>query len=458
MVIILNEKTMIRDLTTGSPMRQLLAFSYPFILSNILQQAYNMADMIIVGQFVGSAGLAAASSAGELAVLFLFLCMGFSNAGQIIISQHIGAGNKNRIGNTIGNMFTFLFLLGIILTIIPVIGCDTFLRWLNVPEESFDYARDYALVCFCGMVPVCGYNAVGSILRGMGDSKHPFIFIAIASVLNIVLDLIFVGPLGMACFGAALATVISQSLSFVLSIVFLYRRREEFGFDFKLRSFALRRNEVSAMLKMGLPLSLQLAAISGSMLIINSFINVLGVVAAAATAVGNKITVVANIISGAMNTAGSSIVAQNFAAGKINRVSKTLGCILIICISFCTFLGLMLVLFPEQIFSIFDKNPEVIAYGHVFAPIGFVSLLGFATRPAAMALINGIGNSRLAFICGIVDGIIARIGLSVLFGMFTDMGVAGYWLGSALAGHSFGLIALVYYLSGKWKKRKLLVT
>ncbi len=458
MVTKLNEKTMIRDLTTGSPMRQLLAFSYPFSLSNILQQAYNMADMIIVGQFVGSAGLAAASSAGELAVLFLFLCMGFSSAGQIIISQHIGAGSRHRIGPAIGNMFTFLFLLGVVLTVIPLLFCDTFLNWLNVPAESFDYARDYAIVCFCGMIPVCGYNAVGSILRGMGDSKHPFIFIAIASVMNVILDLIFVGPLGMACFGAALATVISQTFSFILSIVFLYRRREQFGFDFKVRSFALRREEVRTMIKMGLPLSLQLAAISGSMLIINAYINALGVVAAAATAVGNKLTIVANIISGAMNTAGSSIVAQNFAAGKISRVSKTLGCILIICFSFCTLLGLALIIFPEQIFSIFDTNPQVIALSHVFAPIGFVSLYGFATRPAAMALINGIGNSRLAFVCGIVDGIIARIGLSLIFGMFTDMGVAGYWLGSALAGHSFGLIALVYYLSGKWKTRKLLVT
>ena len=454
----MKDKSMIRDLTTGSPMRQLLVFSYPFILSNLLQQAYNLADMIIVGQFVGSAGLAAASSAGELAVLFLFLCMGFSSAGQIIISQHIGAGNRHRIGPAIGNMFTFLFLLGVVLTVIPLIGCDTFLRWLNVPEESFAYAHDYAVVCFWGMIPVCGYNAVGSILRGMGDSKHPFIFIAIASVLNVILDLIFVGPLGMACFGAALATVISQTLSFIISIVFLYRRREQFGFDFKLKSFGLRRDELSTMIKMGLPLSLQLAAISGSMLIVNAYINALGVVAASATAVGNKITIVANIMSGAMNTAGSSIVAQNFAAGKISRVSKTLGCILVICIGFCTLLGLLLVLFPEQIFAIFDKNPDVIALSHVFAPIGFVSLLGFATRPAAMALINGIGNSRLAFVCGLVDGIIARIGLSLLFGIFTDMGVAGYWLGSALAGHSFGVIAIVYYLSGKWKTRKLLVS
>lgn len=436
-------------------MRQLLAFSYPFILSNLLQQAYNMADMIIVGQFVGSAGLAAASSAGELAVLFLFLCMGFSSAGQIIISQHIGAGNRERIGPAIGTMFTFLFLLGVVLTVIPLIGCDTFLRWLNVPGESFDYAHDYAVVCFWGMVPVCGYNVVGAILRGMGDSKHPFIFIAIASVLNVILDLIFVGPLGMACFGAALATVISQTVSFIISIIFLYRRREAFGFDFKLRSFAMRREELRTMISMGLPLSLQLAAISGSMLIVNSYINALGVIAASATAVGNKITIVANIMSGAMNTAGSSIVAQNFAAGKTSRVSKTLGCILIICVSFCAFLSLLLLIFPEQIFSIFDSNPEVIALSHLFAPVGAFSLFGFATRPAAMALINGIGNSRLAFICGIVDGIFARIGFSLLFG--ATMGVVGFWLGSALAGHVFGVIGLIYYLSGKWKTRKPLV-
>lgn len=453
----MNNKTMIRDLTTGSPIKQLLIFAYPFILSNLLQQAYNLADMIIVGRFVGSAGLTAVSNAGELAVLYLFLSVGFSSAGQIIISQHIGAGNRERISDAIGTLFTSQFILSAVLTVFSLLTCDTFLRLLKVPDEAFGYAHDCAIVYFWGMIPVFGYNTVGAILRGMGDSKRPFIFIAIASVLNVVLDLIFVGPLGMATFGAALATVIAQSVSFIIAVVYLYRRRESFGFDFRLRSFAMKARELRAIISMGLPLSLQNAAVSISMLYINSFINSFGVVSAAATAVGNKITLVATICTGALNTAGASIIAQNFAAGKIDRVRASLGYILLLSMAFCCALAALLLVFPEQIFSIFDSNPQVIAMGPVFAPMGALGLVGFATRATAMSLINGIGNSRLSLVTGLVDGIVARIGLSLLMGITMGMGITGFWWGNHLAGQVFGVVGVVYYLWGKWEKRKLLV-
>ena len=170
---------MIRDLTSGRPLRQLVLFSLPFMLSNFLQQAYTLADMVIVGQFVGSPGLAAASNASDIIFMFFFICLGFTTSGQIIVSQHIGANRRERLSTSIGTLFSFTLLLG--------------------------------------NIPVFGYNAVCAVLRGMGDSRHPTIFVAIASALNIVLDLIFVGPLKMACFGAALATVIAQTISCVIS-------------------------------------------------------------------------------------------------------------------------------------------------------------------------------------------------------------------------------------------------
>ena len=450
-------KSIVQDLTQGNPMTQILKFSVPFILANLLQQLYNLADMVIVGQFVGSAGLAAASSGGELATLFLLVAIGFASGGQIVIAQHIGAGSRDRVGKSVGTLFTFVLLIGVASTAVSLGFCDRLLRLVNVPEEAFSYAHDYAFVYFLGMIPVFGYNVVSAVLRGMGDSRHPFIFIAIAAVMNVLLDLLFVGPLGMECFGAALATVISQTVSFIIAIIFLYRRRDEFGFDFQLQSFAIDRKELSGIAKMGAPLALMNVAVSVSMLFIARYINAYGVVAAAATAVGNKITMVATICTGAMMTAGNSVVAQNFAAKKYKRVTATLGSILVICLAFAAVLSIILLLFPEQVFAIFDRDPAVLELAHVYAPIGVISLLGFATRGTAFAFCNGIGNSRLSFIAGLVDGLIARIGFSLLFGLTLDMGIKGFWLGSAIAGNVIGVIVLIYYLFFDWKKQKLLV-
>jgi putative MATE family efflux protein len=453
----LKEKTIIKDLTTGSPVRQLLVFSFPFILANLLQQVYNMADMVIIGQYVGSAGLAAASNSGELAMFFLFIGMGFANAGQVIISQHIGAGNRDKLRSTIGTLFSFGFLIAAFCTVLSLALCDPALKLVNIPEAAMKYAHDYAFTYFCGMIPVFGYNMVSSILRGMGDSKHPFIFIAISAVLNIGLDLLFVGVLHMECFGAALATVISQTVSFITSMIFLYKRRDSFGFDFRPQSFRINKQALKPILRLGLPISIQSIAISGSMLFINSCINTLGIVSAAATAVGNKITLIATICTQAMQAAGNSLVAQNFGAKKFQRVSSTLLSILCFCLVFCLLLGILLLIFPKQVFSIFDRDPAVLALAPRFAIYCLINLLGFATRAAGFALLNGIGYASLSFVASIIDGIAARIGFSLLFGEVMHMGIEGYWLGGAIAGNVIGVVCLFYYLSGRWKKRQLLV-
>lgn len=453
----MNETIMIQDLTRGSPMQILLRFSMPFILGNLLQQVYNMADMVIVGQFVGSAGLTATSIGGELSTFFLFIIFGFSSAGQIIISQHIGAGCRERIAAIAGTLMTFVLSMAAVFTVAALLCCDLMLELVNVPPEARSYAHDYAFVYFTGMIPVFGFNVISAVLRGMGDSRHPFVFIAIAACTNIVLDLLFVGALHLACLGAALATVLSQALSFVIAVLYLYRHRDAFGFDFRLSSFRLNRREMAPMLKMGLPLSIQNAAVSLSMIFINRYINDYGVIAAAATAVGNKLVLVATICTTAMAAAGNTVIGQNFAAGKYRRVGQTMGCIFAVCAIFCGLLSVIILLFPEQTFSLFNREEGVLALAHMYAPIMVISLMGFAIRSAAQAFINGIGHSRLSFVSGMMDGIVARIGLSLLLGITLGMGVRGFWLGSALAGYVLPIFGAAYYASGRWKQWKPLV-
>ena len=210
--------TIIRDLTTGSVPRTLLSFSLPLFLSGLLQMVYNLVDMIIVGNFVGTNGLSAVSIGGEVLMLITFVAMGFSNAGQILISRYVGEQRKDLIGEMVGTLFTLLMSLALVILAVFLLIYQDIIRWLNTPPEIWEYTRQYCITCVLGVVFIYGYNLVSAIMRGMGDSRHPFQFIAIASAVNVVLDLLFVGPLGMGPLGAALATVIGQAVSFLFAL------------------------------------------------------------------------------------------------------------------------------------------------------------------------------------------------------------------------------------------------
>jgi Na+-driven multidrug efflux pump len=193
--------------------------------------------MIVVGHYVGTPGLSAVSQSSLIVNFATMVSLGFSNAGQILVSQALGAGKKKETNSIIGTLFTLILAMGLAFSIIIFAAVTPIMTLMNIPEESYSMSVDYLLICGGGLVFTAGYNMVSAVLRGMGDSKRPFIFICIASVINLVLDLVFVGMLGMSVAGAAWATIIGQAVSFAFSIVYLYKRREAFGFDFMPKSF-----------------------------------------------------------------------------------------------------------------------------------------------------------------------------------------------------------------------------
>ena len=445
--------TMINNMTSGNVIRQLLLFAYPFMLSNLLQVVYTLVDMIVVGQFVGSYGLSGVAIGGEISMLFTMLCFGFTSAGQIMVSQYVGQDDHESIKSTIGTMFTSVALIGVVITVVSLLCVDPLLRLMNTPVESYKQARDYAVVCFVGTIFTYGYNTVGSVLRGMGDSKRPFIFVTIAAVLNLILDLIFVAVLRMDTLGAALATVIGQSVSFIISLFYLYRHKEAFGFDFKLKSFAIDSAKLRPMIKLGLP-----GAISVSMLYVNSLVNAAGgVIASAVAGVGGKINNVMSIVSNSIGTAASAMIGQNIAARRHDRVSRITWVSFAICGVCAIVLSAAFMLFPKQVFGIFNSDPEVLAYAPFYSIVGAVGFVSFAIISPFNSLINGIGHASLALIIALMDGVVARVGFVLLFGVALDFGVKGMWMGSACAGFVSGILSLIYFLSGKWKERKLLI-
>ena len=443
----------IKDFTEGNIAKQLIIFSLPLFLSNLLQVVYNMVDMLVVGIALGNPGISAVSVGGDVASFLTFVAIGFSNAGQVIIARYIGEGRRDKIGRFVGTMSTFLIASSLVISVTAIIFRHGILGLMNTPAAAYDGALQYSFVCMIGLVFIYGYNTVSAVLRGMGDSKHPFVFIAIAAVVNVLLDLLLVLALDLGALGAALATVISQAMSFIISLVYLAKNRARFSLDVSAREFispdpAMLRDLVG----LGTPMAIKTASIQISRLFVNSWVNSYSLAISAFSGISNKINNVANLISAAMNTAGSTVVGQNLAAGKISRVKKTLGVLAVIMLSMAGVASVLFCIFPESVFRCFTDDPETLAIVDGYLPIVVLLFFGAAMRAIMNALLNGSGNYAVNFATAIFDGIIMRIGLSVLFGLVLDMKHYGFWLGDALAGFTPFVIGVIFYFFGSWKR------
>ena len=448
-----NQKV-IHNFSEGNIPKQLIMFASPLFLSSLMQIIYNAVDMIVVGQKLGQVGLSAVSVGGDISHFLTFFAMGFSNAGQILISQYIGAKQQDKLGRFISTMFTTLMGCAVGVSAVCLALRHTLLQLMNTPAAAYDGALAYSTVSMIGLVFIYGYNSGSAVLRGMGDSRHPFIFISIASVLNILLDILFVMVLPFGCMGAALATVISQGISFVLCASYLYRNRGAIGIDFTLHNFTNPDKDMFlSLVKLGLPMAIKSASIQISKLFVNSFINSFGVAVSAFAGIANKIASISNLVSNSVNTAGSSMVGQNIGAEKYDRVPKIMLTVAAITFTVAITMSILFCTFPLQLFGIFSREKEVLDIALEYLPIAVLMFFGSACRAPANALINGSGNYKMNFATAIFDGIVMRIGLAVLFGIVFNWGYLGFWLGDALAGFTPLVIGVVFFISGKWKKR-----
>ena len=443
--------TMVKDLTTGRVVPLLLRFALPLFVSNALQAVYNVVDMVVVGNHIGKAGMSAVSIGGDLLHLLTFVAMGFCSAGQVIIARAVGEKRPDDIRKTIGTMFTFLLSVSAAIAVLCYVLRASLLSWLNTPAAAYAFAMDYLVTCVCGLVFIYGYNIVSAILRGMGDSKRPFLFIAVAAILNMVLDVLFVKYCRMEVFGAALATVIGQGVSFLASLVYLYRRRESFGFDFKPASFRIDRLAFRRLLALGIPMAIQSAAVNLSKIVLMSWINLFDVTYSALAGIFNKLNTMCGVISQSFTTAGSTMVGQNLGARKYKRVNHTLLTILLIGMGFSILFSAALFLWPQEVYGMFTPDTDVLGLAAVLTIPVILNFFGAGTRSVAFSLINGSGKAKLNLAVAIIDGMISRIGLAALFGFVLRWDCFGFWMGDALAGFMPLIIGSVFYLSGGWR-------
>ena len=442
------------DFTTGNVMRQLLAFATPFFLSGLLQIVYNMVDMIIVGQTLGKMGLSAVSVGGDVTNFLTLFAMGFSGAGQVIIAQYLGAGEHQKLDTFVGTMLCSLLVFAAALSGICLFLRGPILRAMNTPAEAFSEALAYSTVCMAGLVFIYGYNILSAILRGMGDSLRPFLFISIAAVLNILLDVVFVVLCGFGSAGAAAATVISQGTSFVLCGIYILRHRQLYHLTIRGATFfRIEPAMLIRLLKLGLPMAVKYASVSFSRLFVNSWINSYSYEICAFSGIANRITNMSYLLSNSFHTAGASMVGRNIGAMKFDRVKRVMGAVYGVVIIAEGLMALLITVFPAQLYSFFTSEPEVIAVGMGYVPIAVIYFAACAARSGANALINGSGNYRVNFATAILDGIVLRIGLSLFFGLALSLHHTGFWLGDALAGFTPFVIGMIFYFSGRWRRR-----
>ena len=454
------------DLTQGSVAKQLLLFSLPFLLSNLLQALYNMADMLITGRFCGTIGATAVGMGGQVTILVINLVSGLAVGGTVLIAQFIGAKRQEELSKTIGTMFSLYAICGVVITVVMLILGPSVLRWMNTPEEAFDQTLAYLNICMGGTIFVVGYNAVSAVLRGMGDSKHPLIFVAIACVLNIILDLILVGPLNMGPAGAAWATITAQAVSFIISIIFL--RRRNFVFDFHPRSFRIDRSLAGKLVRIGLPASLQGTLVSFSFMVLTGIANQVAPVAiigSTTLSIAGKINSVAILPSMAMQASVSSMVGQNIGAGKQDRAKKTMLVAIGFAFALSAIFFALVNLFPQQTIGLFvgaeddQITPEIMElfrtesakYLHFISFDYLLTSILFCINGLAM----GVGQTLFSMANGIASSLLLRIPAAYIFGKVLNMGLSGVGLAAPVATIGGLIVAFIYLLTGAWKRAKI---
>lgn len=443
-----------KNLNEGSVAKKLLAFAAPFILSNLIQSLYNVADMIIVGQFCGTVSMSGVNIGGQVTFLLTTFVIGLCVGGTVLIGQYLGSGARRELKETVGTLFTVLALAAVVLTVVAVVMRTPMLRLIQTPPESFNEARDYLLITSLGLIFIFGYNAFSAVMRGMGDSVRPLWFVSIACATNIVLDLLLVGGFNMGARGAAIATVFSQAVSMILCII--YFKRNDFVFDFKLSSFGLNRERLKMLLKIGIPSSVQNVITNVSFLFLTTMVNTLGYTASAAVGAVGKLNSFAILPAIAISSSISAMSAQNIGAGDYGRAVKTFRIGLGLSFSITLVMFALVQLFPAQILVLFDDDPEMIAEGvkyvrsfsfdYIFAPLMF----------SFNGLFIGSGHTTFSLINNSMSAVLMRVPAAYIFGIVLDWGLAGVGLGAPFASVAALAVCVIYFFSGKWKKPVIL--
>ena len=350
-----------KNLTNGSVLKNIAYFSLPYLLSYFLQTLYGLADLFIIGQFEGVASTTAVSIGSQVMHMLTVMIVGLAMGSTVCIGQAVGAGDKKRASAAIGNTVTLFMLLSVVITALLLALVRPIVSVMSTPAEAADGTRAYLTICFIGIPFITAYNIISSIFRGLGDSKSPMIFIAVACAANIALDYIFIGAMGLGPAGAALGTTLSQAISVVFSLVVILRRKS--GISLERRDLHPQRDTMGQLLRIGVPVAAQDGLIQIAFIVITVIANRRGLDAAAAVGIVEKIISFVFLVPSSMLSTVSAPCAQNIGAGKQARAEQTLRYAVIIAVSFGIIIALLTQFISEQAVGLFTPDTVVIMLG-----------------------------------------------------------------------------------------------
>ena len=448
------------DMTAGNPVRQIVKFMIPMLIGNVFQQLYNTVDSIVVGKYIGDNALAAVGSAAPILNLLLVLFMGISVGAGIMVSQYFGAKQRESLSKAIGCCITMTFISYVIVMILAPLVSMPLLRLINTPDEIIGWCNSYLIIIFVGGIGSAYYNILGGVLRGLGDSVSALIYLIVATILNIVLDIFFVAGLGLGVPGVALATIIAQAVSGVLSFLKLSRKKD--CFDLKFRNLRPEFKYFRELVRLGLPSGVTQAIFSLSMVVVQSLTNSFGAMCIATNVIVMRIDGFVMMPAFSFGAAMTTFAGQNIGAGRLDRVEEGAkkGTLVAMATSFV--ITILILLFGKYLMALFTNTEALIEQSYHMMMILSFGYIAMEVTQCLQGIMRGAGDAMAPMWLSMISTVLIRVPLAYIMtwmtrspenphGQFYMMFVSllvTWLIGAALT--------FIVYKAGRWKNKAII--
>lgn len=432
------------NFTEGKIFAPLLAFALPVLLALFLQSLYGAVDLLVVGQFATSADVSAVSTGSQIMFTVTNVIAALAMGTTILIGQQMGAGRNEQAGRTMGTSIVFFTVLALILSVVMVAFVKPIATIMNAPQEAFAMTCDYLRICSSGMIFIVGYNLIGSLFRGLGNSRLPLLTVAIAAVINIFGDLFCVCVLHMGAAGAAVATVVSQAISLVIS--FLFIRRMKLPFHFTRKELCWDGSLIRRVLGLGFPIAISDFLVGLSFLVIVAIVNVLGVTASAGVGVAEKVCGFIMLVPSAFSQSMAAFAAQNFGANKLDRARKGLLYGLAVSWIIGAVMAYLSFFHGDMLCRIFAREPEVVAAGWQYLKAYGIDCLLTPVFFNLAGYFNGLGRTRFVMAENLIGGIGIRLPVSYLMSRIKPVSLFRIGLATPCASLTQSVLCVIYFV------------
>ena len=434
----------VSNFTEGKIFSPLLKFAIPILLALFLQTMYGAVDLLIVGQFGNAADVSAVSTGSQVMMTITVIITGLTMGLTILIGQKLGEGKSKEAGNVVGSGISIFAIIAIVITILIVSFASNISTFMHAPKEAFHSTVTYVQICSAGSIFIVAYNIIGSIFRGLGDSKTPLITVGIACVTNIIGDLIFVGIFKMAAMGAALATIMAQAISVILSIIII--RKRGLPFEFSRQSIKFHKGLTSKIIKYGTPIALQDGLVHLSFLVIMMIGNSMGVIPSAGIGVAEKLVGFIMLIPSSFSQAVSAFVAQNYGAKKYHRARKVL--VYAISASLCCGVFMFYITFfhGNLLAGMFSKDKAVVFASWQYMKAYGIDCLLTAIMFCMVGYFNGCGKTTFVMIQGIVGAFGVRIPVSYMMSKILPVSLFKVGLATPMSTFVQIILCVIYFM------------